>query len=213
MVSLPVTHAWLNGKSTAAPVQEGASSSPNVRLELQRKNLNNPYLTEGRKIYTDEEEVFNFASRCLRAEKSALRLIAGAEQCISGMRRKLERRGHEAICVSAVISRLSDLNFISDSRYAQLWLESRMRLARSPRRLLSSLCTKGIDLDDAKAALKAVLDEETELALLVRFCNKRMRKGKNKSEGFSSLKHLLKSEGFSPQVIDRLMELDLRHQH
>jgi len=154
-------------------------------------------------ITSFEETAFRHASACLRAEKAALRLIARAEQCRSGLFRKLEKRGHEPACVSEVIDRLISLQLVDDHRYAQLWLESRLPLPRSPRRLLSSLCAKGIDRDDAENALKEVLDEETEYTLLLRFIKKHERKKSSQNDDFRSLKFLLKSEGFSFTVIQR----------
>jgi regulatory protein len=170
----------LNGKSTAAPVQDGASSSPNASLEENTTAL-------------------------LRAEKAALRLIARAEQCSNGLALKLEKRGHETACINTVISRLLEQKLIDDKRYAQLWLESHLRLARSPRRLAASLCRRGIERDDADNALKTALDEEEEFALLLRYVKKHLRKKSGKENAFS-LKHLLKSEGFSPQVISRFLD-------
>ena len=155
-------------------------------------------ITEGGEITAAQEEGFRFASACLRAEKTALRLIARAEQSCFGLTRKLRRRGHENSCVSAVITRLSGLNLINDERFAQLWIESRLRLSRSPRRLLLSLCGKGIDHKDAEAALKAVLDEETESEMLARYAKRNLRK---KNEQANSLKYLLSNEGFSRQAI------------
>jgi len=155
--------------------------------------------SEGKEISADEEAAFRNASACLRAERAALRLIARAEQCTAGLSRKLEKRRHERKCVNAVISRLSALRLLDDSRYAQLWLESRLRLARSPLRLLVSLCARGIDRDEASAALKKTLDEEAELSMIARFAKKKARK----ADGARSLKSMLKGEGFSYAAIER----------
>ena len=138
----------------------------------------------------------------LRAEKTALRLIARAEQCTGGLTRKLEKRGFDSACVSEVITKLTELKLLDDNRFARLWLESRLRLPRSPRRLLSSLCARGIDHEEAQTALKNVLDEETELALLARFAKKYSRKAKGDPR---SLKYLLKNEGFSSAAIKRFL--------
>jgi regulatory protein len=132
-------------------------------------------------------------------EKAALRLVARAEQCSANLARKLEKRGHETACISEVISQLTGQNLLNDSRFARLWLQSRLRFARSPRRLLSSLCARGINHDDAQTALDEVLDEETELSILIRFT----RKCKHKT---GELKFLLKSEGFSAAVIQKYIE-------
>jgi regulatory protein len=140
----------------------------------------------------------------LLAEKAALRLIARAEQCSHGLALKLEKRGHEADCINAVISRLLELKLIDDKRYARLWLESRLRFARSPRRLAASLRGKGIEREDADNALKTALSEEDEYAMISRYVKKHSRK-KSGKEDSHSLKHLLKMEGFSPQVIARFL--------
>jgi regulatory protein len=154
------------------------------------------------------EEDENNTTSYLQAKNTALRLIARAEQCVQGLAFKLERRGYDAHCVNTVISELTEENLLNDLRYAQLWLESRMRLTRTPKRLLASLCGRGIDRKDAEAAFKKVFDEETELSLLKRFVKKnrqKPRRGKSE-ESARSLKYLLNSEGFSPQVIRRYFE-------
>ena len=164
---------------------------------------------EGSEINAEEETAFRFASACLRTEKTALRLIARAEQCTSGLMRKLEQRGCGKTCVNAVISRLMDLKLLDDRRYAQLWLESRLRLTRSPRRLLCALCGRGIDRDNAEAALKNALDEEAEFSMLTRFVKRLPRKKSGKGGNVTrSLKYLLKSEGFSLSAIERFFNDD-----
>lgn len=171
------------------------------------ESFTNPDTAEGREITAEEEAAFRNASSCLRAEKTALRLIARAEQCSRGLARKLEKRGYEAVCVNAVISRLMDLNLLDDQRFARLWLETRLRLPRSPRRLLAALCTRGIDRGDAETAVKSVLDNETEFALLTRFAGKQKRKpGYKGEENTRTLKYLFKNEGFSITAIEQYLE-------
>jgi len=156
-----------------------------------------------------EEAAFRRASACLRTEKNALRLIARAEQCVTGISRKLEKRGLDAACVKAVIERLCSLQLLDDARFARLWLESRLRLPRSPRRLLIALCSRGISREDAEAALKNILDEDAEYALLLRFAKKLARKKKKPDEsGSRPLKRLLKNEGFSHTAIQRFLETE-----
>jgi len=143
----------------------------------------------------------------IKAEKTALRLIARAEQCSAGLARKLEKRKHEPAVIREVISKLTDLKLLNDSRFARLWLQSRLRFARSPRRLFTSLCARGIDRDEAQAALKEVLDDETEKTLLARFAKKYARKLRNQGEDvMRSLKFLLKGEGFSSAAIEEYLE-------
>jgi len=166
-------------------------------------------ITEGIEISEVEEKGLRFASACLRAEKSALRLIARAEQTCLGLTRKLEKRGHDSACVRGVISQLCESGLLDDRRYARLWLDARISRQRtSPRRLLIALNARGIDRDDTAFTLKEALDDEAEFLLLKRFAEKLQRKRKLNSEGGDdgpSLKYLLKSEGFSSLAIQRFL--------
>ncbi|MDR0321872.1 MAG: recombination regulator RecX [Treponema sp.] len=158
-----------------------------------------------------EESENSTTTAYLRAEKAALRLIARAEQCTNGLIRKLERRKHDPASISEVISMLTKANLLNDSRFASLWLRSRLRFARTPRRLLSSLCARGIDHDDAQAALQTALDPETENSLLARFVKKHARKaggkkGEKTEDIKRSLKFLLRGEGFSTAAIGQYLE-------
>jgi SOS response regulatory protein OraA/RecX len=154
-----------------------------------------------------EQEDSPFAAACLRAEKTALHLIARAEQNVSGLSRKLEKRGHDSACIQTVIARLCEAGLLDDRRYARLWLGVRInRQASSPRRLFAALCSRGIDHDDAEAALKETLDDETEQRLLERYAHKLQLKRTNGEDDDSaaacrSLRYALKSEGFSSAVI------------
>ena len=139
-----------------------------------------------------------------RTESDALRLIARAEQSVSGLVRKLKKRRHDETCIEAVVSALLEKNLVNDLRFAKLWLGSRMHLPRSPRRLLAGLCSRGIERQDGETALKTVLDEETEFLLLTRFLKKYAKKAASNDR--LSLKFLLKNEGFSPQVIQRYFD-------
>jgi regulatory protein len=180
------------------------------------EGLYTPGAAEGREISADEEAGFRFASACLRAEKAALRLIARAEQCLSGLSRKLQRRGHEPACVRAVIDCLVELELVDDWRFARLWLETRLgRRSASPRRLLAGLCARGIGRDEAETALKTVLDDETEWFLIRRFAVKRRRvrsaqaavtAGVRAEDARRFLKFTLKSEGFSAAAIERFLD-------
>jgi regulatory protein len=154
----------------------------------------------------------NTATAYIQAEKVALRLIARAEQCSAGLTRKLEKRKYDPAVVNDVISRLTELKLLDDSRFARLWLESRLRFARSPRRLLSSLCARGIDHDEAESALKEVLNADNEKALLARFVKKHARKLRlmrhklsGSEDATRSLKYSLKGEGFSSAVIEEYL--------
>jgi len=155
-----------------------------------------------------EQENSPFALACLRAEKTALHLIARAEQNVYGLSRKLEKRGHDSVCIQTVIARLCEAGLLDDRRYARLWLGARInQRAASPRRLFAALCSRGIDHDDAEAALRETLDDETELRLLERYARKlqfRQKGGEDDDSAAArrSLRYTLKGEGFSSSAIE-----------
>ncbi|MDR0583635.1 MAG: recombination regulator RecX [Treponema sp.] len=178
------------------------------------ESLYTPGTAEGREISAGEEAGFRFASACLRAERAALRLIARAEQTVSGLGRKLEQRGNKPLCVRAVVSRLAGTGLVDDRRFARLWLETRLGRRRdSPRRLLSALRSRGISREDAGTALQSVLNDETERALLGRFMEKqRHLRGfcaaeiRSETDVLRSVRFKLRSEGFSSGVIQRFFD-------
>jgi regulatory protein len=163
----------------------------------------------GTEISTGEAEAFRFAAACLRAEKAALGLVARAEQCVFGLSRKLERKGHAAACVRAVLARLAELEIVDDRRFARLWVQSRLaQRTDTPRKLLIGLRGRGIARDDAAQALKQALHFEAETALLGRYVekNRLIPAPDARASVAVSLKYQLKYEGFSPPVIQHFWE-------
>jgi regulatory protein len=167
----------------------------------------------GREVSSTEEEELRFAAACYRAEQAGLRLIARAEQTETGLSWKLERRGHDRLTVSAVISRFVSLGLINDERYAELWIKS--RLARrggkvpTPRKLSASLRNRGIVSSMVEKALKNTLDGETEMALLRRYMEQASfgaaDSPRTSPAGFSPRGNL-KFEGFSQAVLSIYFE-------
>jgi regulatory protein len=127
----------------------------------------------GAEISGEEAASLRFAAGCYRAERAALALIARAEQTRFGLKGKLERKGIDAVYVRAALDYLEELGIVNDKRFAELWLDSKLRHIEAgkggklcPRKLLGSLLGRSIPVDIARKALGAALDPETERALL-----------------------------------------------
>jgi SOS response regulatory protein OraA/RecX len=98
---------------------------------------------------------------------------------------------------------LAEIGVVSDERYAALWVQSRLSMkADGPRKMLASLCNKGIDRRTSAKAIKDALDFETETTLLKRYIAKNRLEDANRRER----RQVLKYEGFSADVIDALEE-------
>ena len=160
----------------------------------------------GRDLNDEEEKAIRFAADCYRAEKTALHLVARAEQNSFGLIAKLERRGYAAAVAKAVVSCFLSRSLLDDRRYTERWIRMRLRSGKafSPRWLLVSLGKKGINRDSSRTALEEVLDPETEYALLLRFLEKNTVKNPGASgiNGDISMRIHLKYEGFSTDVLD-----------
>ena len=148
-----------------------------------------------------KEDLSCFSSACNAAEKAALRLVGIAEQNTFGLKTKLRKKGFDSTVIAEVISRLLNQNLISDTRYAELWLRSRLltRKKLSPFSLRVSLGRKGIDHRSSQKAMQEVLDFETEYSLLVNYIEK---SSFSESETTRNIKSQLKKEGFSSDVLD-----------
>jgi regulatory protein len=170
-------------------------------FSVKTSYINESLCVLNRELSPDEVTALRHASACFRCEAAALRLVANAEQTSYGLSRKLEQRGHGSSCVKTVMSRLTDLEIVSDRRYAELWLHSRLsRGGDSPRRMSAALRGKGIDGATVSAAMKAALSPEKEARLLRRFIEKKRLTGESGDER-RFLKQNLRGEGFSSAVL------------
>lgn len=164
----------------------------------------------GRELAPVEVEALRFAAACYRAERAALRLTARAEQHSFGIARKLGSRGYAAPCIRAVVASLSSEGVIDDSRYASRWIQSRLSRpsGASPRTLIESLRRRGLSRDTVQEVLSAILDGETEAALLRSYLEKNRRRPglRIRAAGEGRLKQTLRYEGFSPDVLDGFHE-------
>ena len=150
----------------------------------------------------------------LKAEKTALALIARAEQCSWGLKCKLEKKKYCGAAVQTVLDRLMELNLVNDRRFAELWLKSRITKGKKgPRILLQRLGNRGIDREIAAETLTALLTQETEAALLRRCLEKADKENpliknnaKNSAGSKTEIRFFLKRQGFSAAAIEEYFE-------
>jgi regulatory protein len=206
--------------SVKIPVKTGVSSL--MRIGLSDGSLfsfNAVYLppdfsldaraVPGAEISADEAALLRFAAGCYRAERAALALIARAEQTRSGLKGKLEHKGMDAAYTAAALDYLEKTGIINDGRFAELWLESKLRQVRGhtgagrggklcPRKLLASLLGRFVPPGIARKAVAAALDAETERGLLNSYLAGNFP---NFDKDDFHVKLRLKAAGFSSAVI------------
>jgi regulatory protein len=148
-----------------------------------------------------EDEGQDFTAAFAKAEKIALRLIARAEQTSFGLAVKLKKRGIEPAVAEEVISQLLEKKLLDDERFAELFIRSRIgRKGITPRRLLIALGKRGRGSESSLNAISKIMDQETELFLLLKFLGK-MNTSDKKEIRF--LRAQLKYEDFSSEILDK----------
>jgi Uncharacterized protein conserved in bacteria len=129
--------------------------------------------------FSDEKELdILSAGECFAAERQALSYLARAEQSRFGLVRKLSAKGMQKDHISAALDYLESIRYLSDSRYAAAWLNSRKASHHEGRvRLAAELASRGIDRHTAQETLDAYFEENPEEEECIRAAEKCVRLG------------------------------------
>ncbi len=79
------------------------------------------------------------------AYQVAVKLLSRREHSIQELRRKLARKEFSNGVVDAVVSNLQEADLVSDARYAEVFVRSRINRGDGPMKVLASLRERGID--------------------------------------------------------------------
>lgn len=106
------------------------------------------------------------------AYDAAIRLLARREHSRAELRRKLRAKGHAQACIDAAIGKAADAGQQSDCRFAECFVRDRLQRGQGARKIRADLRARGIDDDDARAAIPtgdAFWEERACAALAKRF--------------------------------------------
>lgn len=163
----------------------------------------------GSELDEDAERELRAAGDAYLAERAALRLVAGREHTLRALALKLRQRGFSDEAMRLPLERLQAAGLVSDLRFAELWLASRIaRKAEGRSALSAGLRSRGVSREVAERALAAVLDEETEASLVRRFLSEHADASFSaaEGEGVRSARRLLRSAGFSSAAIRAVLD-------
>jgi regulatory protein len=79
------------------------------------------------------------------AYQVAVKLLSQREHSIQELRRKLARKEFSSDSIDAVVSTLQESNLVSDARYTEVFVRSRINRGDGPMKVLASLRERGID--------------------------------------------------------------------
>ena len=170
--------------------QEGNSSSRNVKLEVTdiRRGAGNAvecsfsdgssfflhasaatdfYLRIGSELDQGRLEELLLCSARFAARDKAVEYLARREHSAGELVLKLMKKGYDRVTASDAVELLKQRGYVDDSRFARMWIESRLRRRPEGRsKLLAGLAAKGVARETAEAAVAGVFTaEEAEDAL------------------------------------------------
>ena len=167
-------------------------------------------LVPGRPLDTAEYLAWRKQYEFQVALERAVKYLEGRERSAGEVRECLLSRGYTEEVTERVILTLTENRFLSDSRFAGLWVDARaQKLGRN--RIRQELNRKGVDGDTVRAALET-FSEEDELENAVLQARKLMRRENDprrllaalqrKGYSYSIAKNALKRAGTETETED-----------
>ena len=158
-------------------------------------------LTPGTGLDEEGMASLTLAADATGAERQAASLIARAEQTKYLLGAKLEKKGLSPRAVRLALDHLEADGLLSDRRYAEAWLRSRLGQGgggQSPLKLLSGLRSRGIAEDIARKAIKDIFGPEERRAALAKAIAREKRKAEPDR---AELRRRLRRLGFGAEEI------------
>ena len=136
----------------------------------------------------EEKEEPRIQGESSAALKKALALLERCEQCRAGLERKLVQKGFSKNVVAGILDALEETGFLSDSRFARAWLNSR-RIGRyeGRTRLLAELAARGISKEISKKAVDDFFEEFDEDEICAKAAQKFLSLGFSGQKFFSAM--------------------------
>jgi len=137
----------------------------------------------------------------------AVRLLAVREYCAAELQHKLQDRGFAAEDIRGVLEQLADAGYLSEQRFAESFLRSRMRKGETPRVAAYRARQRGVDevvLSEVLRATEAGFDaEEACRALLARRDPQHLRC--DDARIWQKHARFLRNKGFDAATVLRVM--------
>jgi regulatory protein len=135
------------------------------------------------------------------AHTEGLKLLAGRELSVEGLRARLEDRGHATDDIEQAIARLLDSGALDDARVARAFARTAATVKRRGRhRVMRELLQIGISSEVAAEAIGEVYGELSERTMIDEALSKKLRgrvKLTDQAE-YARLYQFLMRQGFSP---------------
>ena len=215
-------------------VQEEDSSSPSDILKLVQAERTGTageriklQLSDGSCFFVSEQDLrdenispvelipdFTFTKAVIRrlqdgwlrrqVQEKALSLLARAPHSSFSLRMKLLKRGYDSPKIEQTLSWLTKKGYLDDSRFAEIWLRSRIdRRAEGRAVLVAGLLRKGLTREVAERVVNGFVTEPVEYENAVKALDKMRRQGVTDQE---KLTRKLRARGFPFPLIRKALQ-------
>lgn len=146
------------------------------------------------------DEILDAGLACV-VELKAVDYLARAEQSRFGLTRKLIAKQYDKKYIDMALTLLESKNYLSDSRYARAWLNTRkINHFEGRTRLLAELQSRGIGKDVSQSAIEEFFTENNEMEICQKAYERLVKKGK---EGDKLIAAMMQA-GFSYKQVKQL---------
>ena len=165
-------------------------------------------LQEGEEIDLEEYEHWLLLHQYRPALEKAVSLLAARAHSKREIEQKLLRAGYRPSAVEMVLYKLEKERLLDDADFARQWVEARANRKMGRERIARELRQKGVDEEEAAAALEDI-DEEEQLAAALRLAEKaaaRLKPGEDPRRGAQRIIGMLIRRGYGWDVAREAVE-------
>lgn len=161
-------------------------------------------LTVGRVLSQDEFEDLSARLSDRKLRDAAYRFLSQRQHSAHELSAKLKKRGFESHEISVVIAELTEAGYVDDRRFAESWIERRLRFKpRGARMLALELEAKGVERSVAHGVVREKFSEtdESEVALRLLEANAARFSRENSVDTKRRICNFLRNRGFGSDSI------------
>ena len=167
-------------------------------------------LYEKKEINEDEIEQIEKEEVRAKAFNAAVNFLKTRERSKKEIRDKLKTKEYSESVIEKVLDKMERLDLVNDKRFAQMFVNDRMKLKPKGKKVLSlELVQKGVSKDTIEEVLRELIDEDKELELAEKVYQKAIRKygvPDNNESKQKIVKYLL-GKGFAYNIVEEVFSI------
>lgn len=161
-----------------------------------------PFYEDGQEVYEDELAELRKVNECYLCRKKGLDLLARREHSRFELLVKLKQRKFSPFAINNTLEYLVSKNYLSDTRFCESFISSRLKKGEGKFLILQRLQQKGISINFSKKIFEDIVTQEDEILS----CLKAYEKIRAKTVEKEIIQLKLQKKGFSSSIIKEVFE-------